>query len=47
MIKRNTNLKIDREHPFLIKPTGKDYLWAGSCLRDDFFMDIGLKRTAY
>lgn len=32
--------------PFLLKPAGKDYLWGGSRLNDDFAKDIDLSPLA-
>lgn len=39
MISRNLNSKAK---PFLLRPTGKDYLWGGSRLNDDFSKGIDL-----
>ncbi len=36
MINRNLNWKIDKTSPFLLSPAGKDYLWGGNRLNDDF-----------
>lgn len=33
-------------HPFLLKPAGKDYLWGGSRLRDDYDKDLSLDQIA-
>ena len=33
-------------HPFLLKPAGKDYLWGGSRLKDDFSKEIDLSPLA-
>ena len=39
----NTNLSWkNKNYPFLLKPTGKDYLWGGNRLNDDFNKDIDL-----
>lgn len=35
-----------RTEPFLLKPTGKDYLWGGSRLNDDFAKEIDLSPLA-
>lgn len=43
MIKRNSNLKTK---PFLLKPVGKDFLWGGSRLRDDFAKEIDMDPLA-
>ena len=43
MTSRNTNWKAK---PFLLKPAGKDYLWGGSRLKDDFSKDIDLTPLA-
>ena len=32
--------------PFLLKPAGKDYLWGGSRLKDDFSKDMDLTPLA-
>ena len=32
--------------PFLLKPAGKDYLWGGSRLRDDFAKEIDMEPLA-
>lgn len=39
MTKRNTGSRAD---PFLLKPVGKDYLWGGSKLNDDFRKGIDM-----
>lgn len=41
----NTNLNW-KTKPFLLRPTGKDYLWGGSRLRDDFGKDIDMSPLA-
>lgn len=46
MIKRNMFSKGERtmyNEPFLLKPAGKDYLWGGTRLNDDFSKDIALE----
>lgn len=43
MIRRNTNWTAK---PFLLKPAGKDYLWGGTRLNDDFRKDIPLSPLA-
>lgn len=43
MINRNSSLRIE---PFLLKPVGKDYLWGGSRLNDDFSKEIPMKPLA-
>ena len=43
MINRNTHSNIK---PFLLKPTGKDYLWGGSRLNDDFDKNIDMSPLA-
>lgn len=43
MINTSTNLK---SKPFLLKPVGKDYLWGGSRLNDDFSKGIDLEPLA-
>ena len=42
MISKNSSLN----KPFLLKPVGKDYLWGGSRLNDDFSKDIPLEPLA-
>ena len=44
MTNKNTNWKYNR--PFLLKPAGKDYLWGGSRLNDDFAKGIDLEPLA-
>ena len=48
MTRRNMSWKTDGKgtHPFLLKPAGKDYLWGGSRLRDDFSKEIDLDPLA-
>ena len=43
MINRNTN---SQNEPFLLRPAGKDYLWGGRRLKDDFSKDIDLSPLA-
>ncbi len=40
MTNKNLNWKNSGHKPFLLKPEGKDYLWGGTRLRDDFSKDI-------
>ena len=37
---------ISKAEPFLLKPIGKDYLWGGSRLNDDFHLNIPLSPLA-
>ena len=48
MTKRSTNWKTEgkKAHPFLLKPAGKDYLWGGHRLKDDFSKEIDLEPLA-
>lgn len=48
MIKRNMSWKTDRDRPlpFLLKPAGKDYLWGGTRLKDDFSKEIDITPLA-
>lgn len=50
MISRNTNLNIKADganhRPFLLRPCGKDYLWGGSRLNDDFSKGIDMSPLA-
>lgn len=48
MIKRNMNWNktLPGRCPFLLKPAGKDYLWGGSRLKDDFSKEINLTPLA-
>lgn len=41
----NENLNL-RTNPFLLKPAGKDYLWGGSRLNDDFSKGIDMEPLA-
>lgn len=43
MTKRNSSLK---NRPFLLKPAGKDYLWGGNRLNDDFSKNINIQPLA-
>lgn len=43
MTNRNSNWK---NRPFLLRPAGKDYLWGGSRLRDDFSKEIDMEPLA-
>ena len=43
MINRNTN---SQNEPFLLQPVGKDYLWGGRRLKDDFSKDMDLSPLA-
>lgn len=43
MIRKNTNWTA---RPFLLKPAGKDYLWGGTRLNDDFRKDIPMNPLA-
>lgn len=45
MTNRNLNWKNNRK-PFLLKPAGKDYLWGGNRLNDDFSKGIDLSPLA-
>lgn len=38
----NTPLSYNQNQPFLLKPVGKDYLWGGNRLNDDFSKGINL-----
>lgn len=40
----NKNLLLNK--PFLLKPAGKDYLWGGSRLNDDFAKEIDMTPLA-
>ncbi len=40
------NLTCKRDAPFLLKPAGKDYLWGGTRLRDDFAKAINMEPLA-
>ena len=41
----NTNMSL-KAKPFLLKPAGKDYLWGGNRLNDDFSKGIALEPLA-
>ncbi len=43
MIRKNLS---SRTEPFLLKPTGKDYLWGGTRLKDDFSKEIEMSPLA-
>ncbi len=43
MTRRNMSLKYS---PFLLKPAGKDYLWGGSRLSDEFSKDLEMEPLA-
>lgn len=45
MINRSSNWNSSNQ-PFLLKPSGKDYLWGGNRLNDDFNKDIDLEPLA-
>lgn len=45
MINTSSNWKSNN-HPFLLKPSGKDYLWGGNRLNDDLNKDIDLTPLA-
>lgn len=47
MIRKNTSSKTDGTAcPFLLKPAGKDYLWGGHRLKDDFSKEIDMEPLA-
>ena len=47
MINIDTNMNSDNgTTPFLLKPEGKDYLWGGSRLNDDFAKGIDMQPLA-
>ena len=46
MIRKNTHSSDCRNIPFFLKPEGKDYLWGGNRLNDDFSKDIDVKTEA-
>lgn len=47
MISKSLNWSAEsRQEPFLLKPSGKDYLWGGSRLKDDFAKEISLTPLA-
>lgn len=41
-----SELKEGRTTPFLLKPAGKDYLWGGRRLRDDFSKNLAMEPLA-
>lgn len=47
MTNKNTNWKFDNNsQPFLLAPAGKDYLWGGRRLKDDFSKEIDMTPLA-
>ena len=47
MTRKNTSSKTDGAfRPFLLKPAGKDYLWGGHRLKDDFSKEIDMEPLA-
>ncbi len=48
MINKSSNLKTDnhKNHPFLLSPAGKDYIWGGRRLKDDFPKDLEIETLA-
>lgn len=49
MINKNFRLSSDRKvetKPFLLRPVGKDYLWGGRKLKDDFGKEINISPLA-
>lgn len=50
MTNRNSNWRTDRtadgRSPFLLRPAGKDYLWGGTRLKDDFSKKIDMSPLA-
>lgn len=42
----NKSLHWNKNKPFLLKPAGKDYLWGGNRLNDDFSKRISMKPLA-
>ena len=42
MTSKNMNWSIDGNRPLLLRPSGKDYLWGGSRLNDEFEKNIDL-----
>lgn len=46
MTNKNLNGKNNCHRPFLLKPVGKDYLWGGSRLNDDFSKNIDMSPLA-
>ena len=45
MIKRNSKL-MNKNYPFLLKSAGKDYLWGGNRLNEDFKKNINMNPLA-
>ena len=45
MIKKNSSLK-NKNYPFLLRPAGKDYLWGGNRLNEDFKKNIDMDPLA-
>lgn len=41
-----TDCAVEDSSPFLLKPAGKDYLWGGTRLKDDFSKDIDMSTLA-
>ena len=46
MINTYSNLKSNNNFPFLLKPSGKDYLWGGNRLNEEFNKNIDIKPLA-
>ena len=46
MTNTNTSWSSEGSLPFLLKPQGKDYLWGGNRLNDDFSKNIDLSPLA-
>lgn len=46
MININTSLNTEERAPFLLAPSGKDYLWGGTRLKDDFSKELTLDPLA-
>jgi len=48
MISTNTSLRIEQDKccPFLLKPAGKDYLWGGTRLKEDFSKELDMEPLA-
>lgn len=46
MIKESTNLSKGKELPLFLTPSGKDYLWGGNRLNDDFKKNIDMSPLA-
>lgn len=46
MINTNTSWKNNNNYPFLLKPSGKDYIWGGNRLNEEFNKDIDLSPLA-